>query len=357
MFRNLRRRSRQASQDEYIKPSSSTPKAEPPVEDSQSYGILEWVPNDRATVEYGENSTARPERLIGYSIVFVHGLNGHRERTWTAPNGIVWPKDLLPVSCPAARILTFGYDSRTHAARDLSKQTFHGHATTLLQRLSLLRRRTKVFGVLSQSLWKEHCTRLCGNPRRFLPIIFIAHSLGGLVVKSALIHANQATGTNLEHHRSIKLSTYGILFFGTPHQGGNGVALGKVLATIASAFIFTNPEILDHLEKGSEWLEQQLDYYKFIAADFDTKFFYETIPTRLPMGKTMLIVDKNSAIVPGASNVESVEVSKNHSDMVKIHNNQEEEYKNIEDYLFLMSEEASLKVERNWEAEKISTGQ
>lgn len=61
------------------------------------------------------------------------------------------------------------------------------------------------------------------------PIIFIAHSLGGIVVKKALLHSDRVRVGNLEDQRSIKLSTYGIIFMGTPHQGGQGVTMGKVL--------------------------------------------------------------------------------------------------------------------------------
>lgn len=44
------------------------------------------------------------------SIVFVHGLNGDRVRTWTK-NGVFWPRDLLPLKPPNSRILTFGYNA------------------------------------------------------------------------------------------------------------------------------------------------------------------------------------------------------------------------------------------------------
>ncbi|KAH3938661.1 hypothetical protein HBH98_243260 [Parastagonospora nodorum] len=45
-------------------------------------------------------------------IVAVHGLNGHREKTWTAGSGvngvdsINWLRDLLPHDLPNARILS-----------------------------------------------------------------------------------------------------------------------------------------------------------------------------------------------------------------------------------------------------------
>jgi hypothetical protein len=78
-------------------------------------------------------------------MVFIHGLNGHRELTWTADNGIMWPRDLLAGVVPTARILGFGYDSRTHSlSGGLAVQTVHGHSTTLLQTLSVYRRSTEV---------------------------------------------------------------------------------------------------------------------------------------------------------------------------------------------------------------------
>ncbi|KAK3937091.1 hypothetical protein QBC46DRAFT_344910 [Diplogelasinospora grovesii] len=45
-------------------------------------------------------------------IVFVHGLTGDREITWTARGASEpWPKALLPAELPTARVLTFGYDA------------------------------------------------------------------------------------------------------------------------------------------------------------------------------------------------------------------------------------------------------
>lgn len=80
------------------------------------------------------------------SLIAIHGLNGHRERTWTADNNVLWLRDLLPAEIPRARILTYGYDSRTHGTweEDISRQTLNGHGIKLLQALSLKREKTKV---------------------------------------------------------------------------------------------------------------------------------------------------------------------------------------------------------------------
>lgn len=45
-----------------------------------------------------------------FSIVAIHGLNGHPLDTWTKATKL-WLRDFLPGVMPEARILSFGYDS------------------------------------------------------------------------------------------------------------------------------------------------------------------------------------------------------------------------------------------------------
>jgi hypothetical protein len=44
---------------------------------------------------------------------------------------------------------------------------------------------------------------------------------------------------------------------GTPHQGGSGVAFGRLMVNIASVFVAAHDRLLRHLEQDSEWLQQQ----------------------------------------------------------------------------------------------------
>jgi hypothetical protein len=53
----------------------------------------------------------------------------------------------------------------------------------------------------------------------------------------AFIHSDAAGRGALEEHRSIKLSTYGIMFMVTPHQGGSDVTLGRLMVNVASLFV------------------------------------------------------------------------------------------------------------------------
>ena len=53
------------------------------------------------------------------------------------------------------------------------------------------------------------------------PIIFVGHSLGGLVIKQALITAREHEHTLSEDDEYAKIlrNTVGIVFLGTPHRG------------------------------------------------------------------------------------------------------------------------------------------
>ena len=78
------------------------------------------------------------------SIVAVHGLNGHREDTFTAANGICWLGSLLPKCNPDIRVLSYGYDARTHSSSLMSQQHLHDHAEQLIVELRRERTNTEV---------------------------------------------------------------------------------------------------------------------------------------------------------------------------------------------------------------------
>jgi hypothetical protein len=71
------------------------------------------------------------------SILFIHGLTGDREKTWTAKNtSEPWPRTLLPSKVPNARVLTFGYNAYVADWRELVSQVRIGnHAMNLLTTL------------------------------------------------------------------------------------------------------------------------------------------------------------------------------------------------------------------------------
>jgi hypothetical protein len=79
------------------------------------------------------------------SIVFVHGITGNRETTWTYKNKppIFWPKDLLPADLPKARIITFGYDADVIGVLSTAGgNSIRDHGTSLAEDIAMRRIRT-----------------------------------------------------------------------------------------------------------------------------------------------------------------------------------------------------------------------
>lgn len=107
-----------------------------------------------------------------------------------------------------------------------------------------------------------------------------------------LIHSEQSTQSHLPEHRSISVSTRGIIFMGTPHRGGHNssVKLGTLLLKIASIFVKVNSSLLKNLKPGSEWLEMQLAQYTPLSSKYDTTFAYEEYSTDI-LGKSIMVSD------------------------------------------------------------------
>ncbi|KIV92177.1 polyubiquitin [Exophiala mesophila] len=139
-------------------------------------------------------------------IIAVHGLNGKARGTWKdVETGRLWLEDFLPEAMPNARIMTFGYDSSLLLSR--SKAGIEDFALDLLNRIWMLRQTQKT---------------------KARPLIFVAHSLGGVVVKKALILSHE----NSHYYGDIVASTAGIIFLGTPHRGSDIVGWTSMLRTM-----------------------------------------------------------------------------------------------------------------------------
>jgi hypothetical protein len=102
-----------------------------------------------------------------------------------------------------------------------------------------------------------------------------------------LIYANSAT--QHPHHKAVELSTYGILFLGTPHQGADTVDMAMLLHGIKSIFSNVNDAILKDLQIHCKSLQQQLSLYHSISERYNTKFFYELYKTKLFGGQSKLV--------------------------------------------------------------------
>jgi ankyrin repeat protein len=175
---------------------------------------------------------------------------------------VYWPIELLPSETPSARILVWGYESL--GMRDISidereSLTLHGR----------------------DLLFALHKERPAGRP-----LIFVAHSLGGLIVKETL-RRSQSSGE--DELQDVLRLTKSVIFFGTPHRKGSGYAtFGDQALSIASILMQINPTDQNlrafgfhkpELEQCTQSFTQQWSQYNFAV-----KTFQESRATVTPQG-------------------------------------------------------------------------
>ena len=166
--------------------------------------------------------------------MFVHGLTGNWEKTWTANKETEpWPKALLATDITNARIVTYGYDADiVHWMKPAGQNTVREHAQNLVNDLCSLRARTK-------------------TPK--LPIIFVAHSLGGLVCQDALL---LCVNPNEEAQKTLLDCTRGVAFMGTPNAGSDFEKFATAVANIINLSFVKAPttQLLEVLKQRSQVL-------------------------------------------------------------------------------------------------------
>ncbi|KAG6034232.1 hypothetical protein E4U41_006630, partial [Claviceps citrina] len=124
--------------------------------------------------------------------------------------------------------------------------------------------------------------RLRDAEGRERPVIFVAHSLGGLVVKMALTRAGRDG-----RYGNILRECYGVAFFGTPHQGSSYFAMPSLANSIQNLLQLSSPlpqSITKDLRVGNSLLVRADEDFRAVSHDMQVWTFYETIDSRLSAG-------------------------------------------------------------------------
>lgn len=203
----------------------------------------------------------------------------------------------MPEYIENARVLSFGYDATPSLfVGPEFLDTVQGHATTLVAEL-------------------EGERSLNGFSSR--PIIFIGHGLGGIIVKSALMHSANRTSRFTSHLNSIFVSTFAVMLFGTPHDN---IDVGKWLSRplplgIRSRLrrphdpdLATSRHSLHTITEGFAPLMKKL--YIFL--------FWEGLKTEFEHGSKFMVEPISAA--PQIHDAERCGIQEsNHADMIKFH--------------------------------------
>ncbi|KXX77173.1 Vegetative incompatibility protein HET-E-1 [Madurella mycetomatis] len=205
-----------------------------------------------------------PDQKPAADIIFVHGLNGGSRSTWSKGGNpeLFWPREWLPKEDDLhdVRIHTFGYPAGVTRESILSIPDFARSLLAAINDSPLLSRGEKP------------------------PIVFVAHSMGGLVVKKAYI-----IGIRELEFQPIIDRICAIFFLATPHKGAS---IAQTLSRL-TAVVGVRPFVED-LFPQSHLIQDVSEEFPRVSGNLRLFSFYETRPMSIGFNKT-LIVDKSSA--------------------------------------------------------------
>ncbi|KAK2853297.1 hypothetical protein FQN49_005207 [Arthroderma sp. PD_2] len=236
-----------------------------------------------------------PEPLVDF--IFVHGLGGGSRKTWSfSPDPKhYWPKEWLgdDPEFRQVRIHSFGYRA-DWAEMGESVLNIHDFGNSLLREVE-------------------------GNPdirRSKTKIVFVAHSMGGIVIKKAYILAREAPEL-----KDLAGRIHTLYFLATPHRGSDLAGLLEKILRLS----FSTKGFVNALRPASETIASINHSFVRVAGDLRLRSFYETIVTALGL-MSVIVVPKYSAILDLA-NEKCFASNANHRDVCKFDKQTDPNYK------------------------------
>ncbi|KAH8679043.1 hypothetical protein BGZ60DRAFT_513281 [Tricladium varicosporioides] len=240
-------------------------------------------------------------------IIAVTGLAGHAFGSWKARGSPdMWLRDFLPNEIPNVRILTYGYDTKLPGSQ----------STASIVELS------RKFLESVKTIRKQKADR---------PIILIGHSLGGLVIKEALVQAAEGSPDD----RGVFRSCYAVMFFGVPNRGLETSSLNSMVKGQP------NEDLVRNLHPDSSFLSMLHQRFldKFTMEDSKIICIYETkytatvefSPKTLKWAKTgekVMMVPKISATYASINEkkYDQLPINADHSNIVKFSDSSDDDY-------------------------------
>ena len=149
-------------------------------------------------------------------VLAVHGLGGHPYGSFVHKgDGHMWLSDSLPQDMCSVRVMIYGYESGLQ-----DSTSFAG------------------LDDLASSLHLEIHRVLRSTEQRHL--ILVGHSLGGLLIKEALIRMTESN-SELDHIKRI----YGALFFGVPNTGMDITSLLPIVNNQPNRFLLESLNMIN----------------------------------------------------------------------------------------------------------------
>ena len=244
-------------------------------------------------------------------VVFIHGLTGDSKKTWSNGelNGF-WPA-WLQSDVEEIAVYSLGYPAH------LLRKPFHGEMD-IYERSKNVLEQLADFGI--------------GNK----PIVFVSHSLGGILVKTIL---RKSSELNNEDWSRVAEATQLVFFIATPHFGSDLTSVSKVIP-YTSKYV----EVLTNRFGGLEDLNEHYRAFAISREHLITIAYYETHPT-----KGVVVVSRESAD-PGVGGTFPIPIDRDHVNICKPVNREDRVYMGVMRRVRDLVKEAKISVrgERNF---------
>ncbi|KAK0716193.1 hypothetical protein B0H67DRAFT_645841 [Lasiosphaeris hirsuta] len=288
----------------------------------------------------------RPDRPVVADIIAITGMDGHAYGSWMSRegHGDMWLRNFLSRDFPYCRTMIYGYESKLLATNINELQEYGRLFLTEIEKI-----RDNID--LQQR-----------------PLIFICHSYGGIILSYSLVQSSNAhTVDNQAARHSVYKSTYGMLFFGTPHRG---LREEDFLKMVEHKHPNRIPAVLQ-IKPESGRLLDQLGHLKDIVGDRQIASFYELKPTptlsqassgQLYPGPlemlTMPGVSEHSATIQLPTHQErKIPVDANHRDMVKFNSRGDLTYTTVRKILGEFTRDAPAAVQQRYDPQSSGASQ
>ncbi|TLD26571.1 hypothetical protein PspLS_05202 [Pyricularia sp. CBS 133598] len=152
-----------------------------------------------------------------------------------------------------------------------------------------------------------------------VPIIFVVHSMGGLVFKKAFI-----LGRNDPQFQGIVDTICSVIFLATPHRGSG---LAGILQKFLSASFHSPKQYVADLQRNSPSIIDINEQFRFHASQLEIVSFFETMQSSIGPRK-LVIVERDSAVL-GYPNEISCPMNADHHTVCKYSSRQDANYVNV----------------------------
>jgi pimeloyl-ACP methyl ester carboxylesterase len=241
------------------------------------------------------------------ALIFIHGLNRHYRETWMIDKtheATLWPKDLgAELNCD---VWSLEYDAALSAWSD-NAMPLPDQGDSVLDCLAS-----------EPALKDKH-------------LILLGHSMGGLVIKTLLIHGSTK---GVARYERVIGQVKGVVFIATPHKGSDLANL----ASWASLILRTNEQVgnMQNHDAHLRSLHQQfLAFYQKYPIKVRT--YAETKP--LAISKKFLLSSVKKLVVdpdssePHVPHEIAIRLPEDHISICKIPNKNAQLYKSLISYL------------------------